>query len=105
MGKKIRCYKIKLVPKSVLEPYLREEDCYNFLTADRSISAKIPVEEAVPLKIMVSNFIPEAGFWDEVLPCYFWKDGLWVEAQEFEDKLCPILAFDDGTIEDTAESG
>jgi len=103
MMDKVWCYKLRVIPKRVLEPHLREERCHNFLAVDTvSPAVEVPVSEAVPMKVLVGHFIPEAGFYEEELQGYFWKE-LWVDAKEWEEKLCPILAYSDGTVEDTAE--
>jgi len=101
---KVRCRKLRVIPKRVLQKYLRPERCHNFLAVDMVHDVvEVPVEEAVPIRVDVGNFIPEAGFWEEELQGYFWKDTLWVDVKEWEEKLCPILAYSDGTVEDTAE--
>jgi len=104
MADKVWCYKLQVIPKRVLQKYLREERCHNFLSVgDRMV--EVPVAEAVPIKVSVGHLIPEAGFWEKELQGYFWKDTLWVDVKEWEEKLCPILAYSDGTVEDTAERG
>ena len=103
---KVRCRKLRVIPKRVLQKYLRPERCHNFLAADMIHDVvEVPVEEAVSIRVVVGNFVPEAGFWEEECQCWFWDGALWVDAAEYEEKLCPILAYDDGTVEDTVESG
>ena len=104
MADKIWCRKLRVIPKRVLQKYLRPERCHNFLAADMVHDVvEVPVVDAVPMKVLVGHFIPEAGFYEEELQGYFWKDTLWVDVKEWEEKLCPILAYDDGTAEDTVE--